>query len=257
MPVVCRSRASSRSREAAQAAVGVADPACGRRSRRCRSGPGCRCTCAAAASRRARCRRAKRLPMTRSSPSRSRSTNAVEAGEVVAVVGIAHDDEAAARGPDPAVQRVAVALLGDRHDARACPFGDLLRAVGAAVVGDRRPRRRSRPARGTRAPWRRRSRASPPHSGRASRSSARTLSTPHPAYCRPSPGSRRERCLWFARRMVSLGPRASRHPRLRAWKSAFAEAATTPGRRGRRPPPRPVRPAGRRSSPSARVRLDR
>ena len=55
----------------------------------------------------------KRLPMTRSSPSRSFSTNGSRSAEVVAVVGVAHDDVAAARGGDAGLQRGAVAALGD------------------------------------------------------------------------------------------------------------------------------------------------
>jgi len=60
----------------------------------------------------------------------------VERAEIVAVVGVAHDDEAATGGGDAAQQGSSVTLLRDRHDARAHPARDLLRAVGAAVVGD-------------------------------------------------------------------------------------------------------------------------
>jgi hypothetical protein len=56
--------------------------------------------------------------------------------EIVAVVGVAHKDELAARGGDPAHERVAVALLGDGHDARPEVFGELLRTVRGAVVRD-------------------------------------------------------------------------------------------------------------------------
>ena len=59
-----------------------------------------------------------------------------ERGEVVAVVGIGHDDEPPARRRDPSHERAAVALGLDRHDARAPGLGDGLRAVCAAVVGD-------------------------------------------------------------------------------------------------------------------------
>ena len=45
----------------------------------------------------------KRLPITRSAPARSRSTIGARGGEVVAVVGVAHDDVAAARGLMPAI----------------------------------------------------------------------------------------------------------------------------------------------------------
>ena len=44
--------------------------------------------------------------------------------------------------PNAAHQGVAVARAGDRHDPRPEPGGDLARAVGAAVVGHDRPRRR-------------------------------------------------------------------------------------------------------------------
>ncbi len=60
----------------------------------------------------------------------------LERTEIVGVVRVAHDDEAAVRGLDAAAQRRAIALLRDRHDAGAQIRGDLLRAVGAAVVGD-------------------------------------------------------------------------------------------------------------------------
>src|SRR5258708_8596897 len=40
----------------------------------------------------------------------------VEPGEVVAVVGVAHDDVASARGPDPPPQTPAVPPLGHLHD---------------------------------------------------------------------------------------------------------------------------------------------
>ena len=56
--------------------------------------------------------------------------------EVVAVVGVAHDHPAAARRGDAAHERRAVATVLDRDDARTEPLGDLLGAVGAAVVGD-------------------------------------------------------------------------------------------------------------------------
>ena len=59
----------------------------------------------------------------------------IEGREVVAVVGVAHDDVPAAGGMDPAEQRAAVPGFGDGHDAGAGGSGDLRRAVGAAVVG--------------------------------------------------------------------------------------------------------------------------
>ena len=86
----------------------------------------------------------------------------VERGEIIAVVGVAHDDVAAAGRGDAAEQRRAVALCGDRHDARAERVGDLLRAVGAAIVGDQHLAGDAAPMRGSAAPLRCRSRASPP-----------------------------------------------------------------------------------------------
>ncbi len=83
-------------------------------------------TCAASASRPGRMPPLKRLPATRSYPSRSRCDERLELREVVAVVGVAHDHPAAAGGCDPAGQRRAVAALLDRNDTRAELFGDLL-----------------------------------------------------------------------------------------------------------------------------------
>ena len=56
--------------------------------------------------------------------------------EVVAVVGVAHDDQASPRGVDAPDQGAAVALPRYLHDSDAQLLGDQLRAVGAAVVGD-------------------------------------------------------------------------------------------------------------------------
>src|SRR5262249_23678628 len=60
----------------------------------------------------------------------------VEVGEIVAVVAIAHDDVAPARCADSGEQRAAVAAGGDVDYTRAPTARDLLRAIGAAVVGD-------------------------------------------------------------------------------------------------------------------------
>ncbi len=76
-----------------------------------------------------------RLPATRSKPSLQALDEGLEIGEVVAVVGVAHDHPAAARGGDPACQRRTVAASFDRDDARSELLGDLLRAVGGSVVG--------------------------------------------------------------------------------------------------------------------------
>ena len=60
----------------------------------------------------------------------------VERAEIVAVVGVAHDHEAAAGGRDAAHQRASVTLVRDRHHAGAETLGNALGPVGAAVVGD-------------------------------------------------------------------------------------------------------------------------
>src|SRR5690606_336725 len=59
-----------------------------------------------------------------------------EVREVVGVVGVAHDHVLAAGGADAAHEGVAVPLLGDVHHPGARVTGELLRPVGAAVVGD-------------------------------------------------------------------------------------------------------------------------
>ena len=60
----------------------------------------------------------------------------VEIGEVVGIVGIAHDDEAPARCSDAASECGTVAFLGHRHYPRTKSGGSFLGAVGAAVIGD-------------------------------------------------------------------------------------------------------------------------
>ena len=55
--------------------------------------------------------------------------------EVVGVVCVAHDDVTPPRRGDSAEERGTVAPLGDGDDPRAGALGDLLRAVGRAVVG--------------------------------------------------------------------------------------------------------------------------
>src|SRR5690606_5864872 len=61
---------------------------------------------------------------------------AVERGEIIGVVGVAHDDVAAVRRGDTAAQGSPVAALGDSNDARTQAFSDRLRSIGGAVVGD-------------------------------------------------------------------------------------------------------------------------
>jgi len=57
-------------------------------------------------------------------------------GEVVGIVGIAHDDEPPARRRYAADQRRAIAAFGNGGHARAVRLGDRLRSVAAAVVGN-------------------------------------------------------------------------------------------------------------------------
>ena len=73
-----------------------------------------------------------------------RGDEGVEIGEIVAVVGVAHDDVLAAGRLDAAGEGRAVAADRDRDDAGAFGGRDRLAAVGRAVVGDERSRRRSR-----------------------------------------------------------------------------------------------------------------
>jgi hypothetical protein len=56
--------------------------------------------------------------------------------EVVRVVGVAHEDVAAAGGGEAREVGAAVALAGLANHARTRALGELLRAVGRAVVGD-------------------------------------------------------------------------------------------------------------------------
>ena len=60
----------------------------------------------------------------------------VEAGEIVAVVGVADDDETAPCRRDAGPQRRAIAALRHRDDAGAARQRIFHRAVGRAVVGD-------------------------------------------------------------------------------------------------------------------------
>ena len=59
-----------------------------------------------------------------------------QVGEIVAVVGVAHDHVFAVGGDDPAHQGVAVTLVADRYHPGAGAGGQPLTAVGAAVIGD-------------------------------------------------------------------------------------------------------------------------
>ena len=60
----------------------------------------------------------------------------IEAREIIAVVGIAHDDVAAASGLNPAKEGPAIAANGRVHQPRAVAPDDLPRPVGAAIVRD-------------------------------------------------------------------------------------------------------------------------
>src|SRR5713101_247983 len=59
-----------------------------------------------------------------------------EPGEVVAVVGITHDDVGAACGTDAADKRASVAPLRDIDNPRPVSFGNRPRAVRAPIVGN-------------------------------------------------------------------------------------------------------------------------
>ena len=65
--------------------------------------------------------------------------------EIVGAVGVAHQDEPAARRGDAAGQRVAVAALGDLDHPRPGGQRPRLRAVGAAIVGDQHLAHDARP----------------------------------------------------------------------------------------------------------------
>ena len=67
----------------------------------------------------------KRLPMTSCVAGAQRGDEGIEMGEVVAVVGVAHDDVAAARRLDAGRERRAIAARGHVDDARAGGGGDL------------------------------------------------------------------------------------------------------------------------------------
>src|SRR6185437_1185300 len=60
----------------------------------------------------------------------------VETAKIVAVVGIAHDDQFAARRVNAGLQRVAVAPRRHGDDPRAERCGNIARSVGAAIVGN-------------------------------------------------------------------------------------------------------------------------
>jgi hypothetical protein len=60
----------------------------------------------------------------------------IEAGEIIAVVGVADDDEPPACRRDAGAERGAIAALRHRDDAGAAGQGIFDRAVGRAVVGD-------------------------------------------------------------------------------------------------------------------------
>ena len=60
----------------------------------------------------------------------------LQSQEVVAVVGVTHYHEPAARGIDTRPQRIAVTLRGHGYDACAITGRNRLRAVRATVIGD-------------------------------------------------------------------------------------------------------------------------
>src|SRR5512144_2653140 len=60
-------------------------------------------------------------------------------GDVVAVVGVAHDDVAAARRLDSANECASVAAPSDSNHTGTGVLGALVRPVSAAVIGDNDP----------------------------------------------------------------------------------------------------------------------
>ena len=62
----------------------------------------------------------------------------VEAREIIAVVGIAHDDVAAASGLDPAKERAAIAANGRVHRPRAMPHDDIHRDPSVLPLSETR-----------------------------------------------------------------------------------------------------------------------
>ena len=131
--------------EAAQPAVEVADAGRGTAARPMKLSTGLpRIAVQRRHRARARCRRRSDCPSPAASPARRRSTKAVEAREVVAVVGVAHDDVAAAGRRDAGDQRRAVAALGHRHDPRARCLGERAASRRSSRCRRRPPRRRCR-----------------------------------------------------------------------------------------------------------------
>src|SRR6516165_5310866 len=61
---------------------------------------------------------------------------AIKCYEIIAIVGIADDHEFAACCFDSRFQCIPIATLGSGHDSCAKRFGDLLRAISAAIVSD-------------------------------------------------------------------------------------------------------------------------
>src|SRR5579859_247554 len=61
---------------------------------------------------------------------------AAQIREVVAVVGVTHDDVTPARRGDSRQQRAAIAARSHSDNTRAVLLGDIPRAVGAAIVGN-------------------------------------------------------------------------------------------------------------------------
>lgn len=59
-----------------------------------------------------------------------------ESGEIVGVIGIAHDDEFPLGGIDAGLERAAISTPGSVDDAGTLGSGEVLRAIGAAVVSD-------------------------------------------------------------------------------------------------------------------------
>src|SRR5688500_1779976 len=75
-------------------------------------------------------------PLYQVEPVSKRHEEARDITAVVAPVRVTPDHVAAARGGHPAHECRAIATLRDGYDARTGAFGDIARAIGAAIVRD-------------------------------------------------------------------------------------------------------------------------
>ena len=74
--------------------------------------------------------------MTKSYPSTKLGNEGQKRREIIAIIGIAHDDELASRRSDSAHERAAIAPSLYFHQPHAFPYSNLLRSIRAAVVSD-------------------------------------------------------------------------------------------------------------------------